>query len=154
MSIDDMRAALGLGAEVDDVQVVILYGQRQRAAAAIAASAAAVVRDPFARAVDILFNAPGSKPAIYDDGEEDPRDIRVILSMATEDKRYGRVAMVRPSPTVKIRRSDVAEPSRDAIIIVGAQINGTDEGEAYILSGEPIGDAAGLTFTCTIEPQP
>ena len=155
MNIADMRALLGLGPEISDVEVITRYGAYERASAAVAA-VDDDADDPFATALEGIYASPIAKTAVYDDGENDLREIRVIISKTIVDRQYGRVATVRPALSVEIQRSDVAEPVTGAIIIVGARLRDgvPTDGDEYALTGEPIVDAEGLSFTCTIEAQP
>jgi len=146
MSIDDMRAALGVSAEIDDVQVVILYGQRQRAAASIAASAAAVVRDPFARAMGVLFQAAGTVAAEYDDGESDePLSIRVIRQQGDVEMQLNDGSTVLGGKEmVQIQRSDVDAPRKGDFLTIGD--------EEFRIMGKPRIDSRGLTWSCELAP--
>jgi hypothetical protein len=145
MSIDDMRAALGLGTEVDEVQVVILYGQRQRAAAAIAASAAAVVRDPFAQAMGVLFQAAGTVAAEYDDGESDePLPIRVIRQQGdAEIQLPDGSTVLAEKEMVQLQRSDVDAPRKGDYLTIGD--------EQFRIMGKPRLDSRGLSWSCELE---
>lgn len=155
MNIADMRALLGLGPEISDVEVITRYGAYERASAAVAALETDA-DDPFATALEAIFASPGAKTAVYDDGENDLREIRVILSKTIADRQYSRVAVVRPALSVEIQRSDVPEPVAGAIIIVGARLRDgvPTAGDEYVLTGDPIGDVEGLSFTFTIEARP
>ncbi len=154
MRIDDMRIALGLGADATDAEIVSLYGAWERDESERLAAAAAISTDPFAVALDAIFYAPGSAPAVYDDGDSDLRAIRVILSQPDRTDGFGRGQYVQRSHVISIRISDVPKPKDgDTVIVDASLVDGVVEGGTeYRLFGEPMGDVEGLSHDCPVEP--
>lgn len=98
--------------------------------------------DPWAFALDALFNAPGSKAAVYISEFGYPRDIRVI-----ERQRMGTQGTVRPRPVslgkiFDIRVSDVEQPQVGEIIFLDDKV--------LTLTLPPEIDAEGLTWYCDL----
>lgn len=98
--------------------------------------------DPFAAALDALFNAPGSAAAVYIPEFGYPRDIRVI-----ERQRIGTEGTVRPRPVslgkiFDIRVSDVAQPQVGEIIFLNEKV--------LTLTLPPEIDAEGMTWVCDL----
>lgn len=98
--------------------------------------------DPFAAALDALFNAPGSAAAVYIPEFGYPRDIRVI-----ERQRIGTEGTVRQRPVslgriFDIRVSDVAQPQVGEIIFL--------DGKVLAITLPPQIDAEGLTWVCDL----
>lgn len=98
--------------------------------------------DPFAAALDALFNAPGSAAAVYVSPSGEQSEIRVI-----ERQRVATEGTVRPRPVslgkvFDVRVSDVAAPEVGAVFLLGDRI--------LVLTLPPELDAEGLTWFCDL----
>ena len=107
--------------------------------------------NPFAAALDALFNAPGSAAADYDDGLSIV-PIRVILAQPDLLAGPGQ-QIVTATMIIDIRRSEVSNPARNAVVLVGERgADGVLEVAArYQLIDEPMIDVEGLTWSCGAE---
>ncbi|MBW6523441.1 hypothetical protein KZ810_08010 [Sphingomonas sp. RHCKR47] len=112
--------------------------------------------DPFAAALDALFNAPGTAAAVYQPDYGEPVAIRVIISSLEDDASYGGGQRTRMRGTVlEIRRSDAPRIRPGEIVAIGGSIaDGQLVGGDPVLriSGDPRGDVEGLTWFCGTEP--
>ncbi|MBD8548008.1 head-tail joining protein [Sphingomonas sp. CFBP 8760] len=146
MNIADMRALLGLGPEISDVQVITRYGAWEQAttAASAAAAIAAVPDDPFAVANAVIFQSPGTVAAEYDDGEGDPLPIRIIRTRGTVDIPTPTTEWVADKDMAVIQRADVAKPVKGHRLFIG-----DDE---VLIDGRPRLDLEGLNWLCEIIP--
>ncbi|PTQ59747.1 hypothetical protein C8J26_2599 [Sphingomonas aurantiaca] len=97
--------------------------------------------DPFAAALDVLFFAPGSSEAFYTPkgGVERPTPIRVIRGQPDKSVGFGEQQVIEGTNVFEIRKSDVAEPERGAVIRMGDA--------RYKLLGEAMLDLEGLSNT-------
>ena len=100
--------------------------------------------DPFALALDAIFNAPGSLDAVFTpvDGASVP--IRVIRSQPDQLQRFAGTQIFSQSDVFEIRGSDVANPVEGDMVQLGDL--------AFAISMPPIGDVEGLSWTCVTEP--
>lgn len=96
--------------------------------------------DPFAAALDALFNAPGSSAAIFTAyATNEPQPIRVIHGRPDKTVGFGDGQIVEGTNIFEVRLSDVPEPERDDTIEMGER--------TYRLVGEAIVDVEGLSWT-------
>ncbi len=101
--------------------------------------------DPFAMALAVLHGAAGSVAADYTPAGEAVRSIRVIRSQASREapiRGGGRVIM--DTNVVEIRKSDVLQPLRGDLLVIGA--------ERFTLSAGAELDVEGITWICPLEP--
>ena len=110
--------------------------------------------DPFASALDAIFNAPGSEAAehisIY--GVRTPK-VRVIRGRNDQMVRLGESQIITGTHRVEIRKSQVPDLCHGDRLMIG-EIG--DDGafvakEELALTGEPIGDDENLTWTIGAE---
>ncbi len=109
--------------------------------------------DPFAAALDALFNAPGSAAAAYQSiSGTAPVPIRIIRAQPDE---LGPRNTVQATNTFDLRRSEVAQPVHgDVVAIGGVVIDGEIiGGEPFTLIGTPMLDVEGITWTIGAEPR-
>lgn len=110
--------------------------------------------DPFARAVDALFNAPGSLAVDYfvESGAYLP--VRIILSQPDQQVTAGRTRFVEGSYAVSVRRSEVTKPiSGDVIRLLDRTVGRADDQVTGLkVYGEPRLDAEGLTWSFMASP--
>jgi hypothetical protein len=97
--------------------------------------------DPFAAALDVLFYAPGSDEAFYTPrgGAERPDPIRVIRGQPDREVGFGGQQVVEGTNVFEIRKSDVADLQRGAIVRIGVV--------RFKLLGEAMTDVEGLSST-------
>jgi hypothetical protein len=111
--------------------------------------------DPFASALDAIFNAPGSEAAEHISifGQVTP-DIRIIRSRPDQMVRFGDGQIVTASNVIEIRKSEVPSPAHDDRLILRQYNDAGDlTGELeFALTGEPVSDVEGMTWTCGAEP--
>jgi hypothetical protein len=100
--------------------------------------------DPFAAAMDAMFQAPGSENATYIPSSGPAVPIRVIRSRPDGLARFGDALILPAADAFEIRRSDVAAPAVGDVVAIAAG--------GFAISIEPIGDVEGLTWTCGAEP--
>lgn len=98
--------------------------------------------EPFAAALDALFNAPGSAAAIYVPANRGDIELRVI-----ERLRMGSEGTVRPRPValgkvLEIRVSDVEQPQVGDVILLADR--------AFALVTPPELDPERITWICDI----
>jgi len=110
--------------------------------------------DPFAQALDAIFVAPGSTAAIYSPVDGEPFGIRVIRSQPDETVSFGSGQVILETNIFQIRRSDVAHPDREDRVILGGELVDGEilGGDPFKLSGEPMLDTEGLTWTVGASP--
>jgi hypothetical protein len=109
--------------------------------------------DPFASALDAIFHGPGSEAAeiitIYG---LHIADVRIIRSKADRDARFGDGQMIAANCTVDIRRSQAPELNDGDRLLVGAPVDDAFvPAEELILTGEPMSDIEGMTWTMGYE---
>jgi hypothetical protein len=143
MTIDGMRAILGLGPEISDVQVITRYGAYERETAA-AAAIAQVPDDPFAVANATIFQSPGTLAAEYDDGQGDLLPVRIIRTRGTADIQTPTAEWVADKDMAVIQRAEVEKPLKGHRLFVG-----DDE---FLIDGRPRLDLEGLNWLCEIIP--
>ncbi len=143
MTIVEMRALLGLGPEISDVQVIARYGAFERETAA-AAAIAAVPDDPFAVANATIFQSPGTIAADYDDGEGDLLPIRIIRTRGTVDIPTPNGEWVADKDMAVIQRTEIDKPVKGHRLLIG-----DDE---FLIDGRPRLDLEGLNWLCEIIP--
>ncbi|OWK29205.1 head-tail joining protein [Sphingomonas dokdonensis] len=103
--------------------------------------------DPFAAALDALFEMPGSAAAVYQPiAGTPPFPIRVIRAQPDE---LGPRGVIQATNHFDIRRSDVAHPQRGDVVAIGGaiQAGAITGGEMFELIGTPMSDVEGLTWT-------
>lgn len=100
--------------------------------------------DPFASALDAIFSGPGSEAAdhVSRHGVITP-GVRVIRSKGDRDIRFGDGPMIAADCRVDIRRNEIAEPIEGDRLFIGT--------EEIMLTGEPMLDVEGLTWTIGYE---
>lgn len=106
--------------------------------------------DPFASALDALFNAPGSEAAehksIYG---QITRGVRIIRRRPDRETRFAEGDRVEAIMEVDFRRSQIPEPNEGDTLYIGA----VDESgefrmtEEIVLTGDPLSDSEALTWT-------
>ena len=108
--------------------------------------------DPFAAALDALFNAPGSAAAAYQSiSGTAPVPIRIIRAQPDE---LGPRNIVQATNTFDLRRSEVSDPAHgDTVVIGGMIVDGAIVGgEPFVLIGTPMLDVEGITWTIGADP--
>lgn len=110
--------------------------------------------DPFAAALDALFNGPGSAAAVYFPTMGPPVPVRVIRSQPDQVSRFGEASIIQATNLFDIRRSDVERPENGAILVVGGSLTDgvVDGGEAFTLHGGAKLDLEGMTWMIGAEP--
>ena len=110
--------------------------------------------DPFATALDALFNAPGSVAAVYYPTIGRPVAVRLIRSQPDEISRYGDAQIIQATNVFQVRRSEIDEPVTRAIIMPGATIVDcvVQGDEQLLIRGDAQLDVEGLTWTFGAEP--
>ncbi len=99
--------------------------------------------DPFAAALDALFNAPGSAAAVYVPVDGFPTDIRVIRSQPDVNTSFGDSQIIQATNVFEIRRSEVAAPTHGGRLMIGDEI--------FAIQGDGRLDVEGLTWTIGAE---
>ncbi|KQM65791.1 hypothetical protein ASE75_06050 [Sphingomonas sp. Leaf17] len=110
--------------------------------------------DPYQAALDALFWAPGSSPAIFQPAEGSPIAIRVIRSAPDRTTGFGDSRVLDNAATlIEIRRSEVNAPaSGDFIAIEGRIVDGqVVGGEVFEIFGDPVLDLERIGWTCGVE---
>ncbi|WP_419808383.1 head-tail joining protein [Sphingomonas sp.] len=102
--------------------------------------------DPFVMALSALFSSPLAIDAIYIAPNATGILIRVIRSQPDAEAPFGQGRVVEGTNIFSIQRSDVATPAAGAALVVGA--------ETFELTGEPMLDTEGLTWTMGAFPLP
>lgn len=116
--------------------------------------------DPFAAALDALFNAPGSAAAEFwpGNGEEAYR-IRLIRSRGDQTQRFGDGQVIIDGEILDVRISEVPSITPGDRVRIGA----IDDDDVFlpvdhlIVTGEPLTDVESMTLTVgaqTIAPFP
>lgn len=101
--------------------------------------------DPFAAALDVMFNAPGSLGVSYQAGTGWSRPVRTIRSQPDVDAPFGQGRVVEGTNLFQFRKSEVPEPKAGDLIILDFEI--------FELAGEAMKDVEGLTWTIGGFPQ-
>ncbi len=99
--------------------------------------------DPFAAALDALFNAPGSAAAVYVPQGGDPVPVRVIRSQPDTSANYQQARIVQEANSFDMRRSEVPAPASGDRLTV--------DGDTFEILGDPMLDVEGLTWVCGAE---
>lgn len=106
--------------------------------------------DPFAAALDALFNAPGSAAAEYWPDYGDPiTGIRIIRSRSDQRARMGDGEIISDSEVIDVRISEVAAicPG-DRLRVGAADADGVFlPGDYLVVTGEAVTDAENMTWT-------
>lgn len=113
--------------------------------------------DPFQIALDAIFTAPGSSAATYFPVDGDPVPIRLILSRPDEVANFRGSSVVQATYQLSIRRSEVPAPqSGDFVQIEGGEFPQLDGvfTDRLNITGDPMLDVEGITWTCGAEPIP
>ena len=101
--------------------------------------------DPFAAANAVLFRSPRSAAATFTPAGEQPLpEIRVIRTRGTAEIEHGRGQILDDTNVVQIQRRDVVQPMRGDHLAIGD--------EHFIIQEGARLDAAGLNWTCMLEP--
>jgi hypothetical protein len=110
--------------------------------------------DPFAAALDALFDAPGSAAAVYVPVEGSPVAVRVIRSQPDALTGFGDGRVIMATNIIEVRKSEVSYPDRrDYLAIGGDLVDGVvSGGDLFSISEEPRLDVEGLTWTLGVEP--
>lgn len=106
--------------------------------------------DPFAAALDALFDAPGSAAAEFWPGNGDEAyRIRVIRSRGDQTQRFGDGQVIIDGEILDVRISEVPSITRGDRLRIGV----IDDDDVFlpvdhlIITGEPLTDVEGITFT-------
>lgn len=110
--------------------------------------------DPFAAALDALFNAPGSAAAVYVPLQGAPVAIRVIHSQPDASPTFQQMRTVQQANSFDVRKSEVPAPQPGDLIIKGAVLTDSfvDGGERFEILGDPMLDIEGMTWICGAAP--
>lgn len=100
--------------------------------------------DPFAMALDALFNAPGSMAAVYTPVGGVPTAVRTIRSQPDRIERFADFQIDVRMETFELRRSEVARPA------IGGVIDIADE--RFAITVEPQIDVEGMSWVVLAEP--
>lgn len=111
--------------------------------------------DPFQAALDAIFTAPGSLEASYQHATGDFPVIRILLARPDETTTFRGSRIVQATYEISIRKSEIGAPIAGAeLTILGQefpQVSGVITNRLR-LTGDPMIDAEGLTWTCGAEP--
>ena len=106
--------------------------------------------DPFAAALTLIFNAPGSAAAIYAPPGGLPVQIRVITSQASAMAGAG---LIVDTMILEIRKSDIELPVRRATLKVAPPGRAVqDDDPLYSLNADPLLDVEAMTWRCGAQP--
>lgn len=110
--------------------------------------------DPFAAALDALFNAPGSAAAVYVPTEGAPVAVRAIRSQPDALTSFGDGQVILATNIIEVRKSEVPHPDRRGYLAIGGElVDGVvSGGDLFSICEEPRLDAEGLTWTLGVEP--
>lgn len=94
--------------------------------------------DPFATALGVLVQAPGSVAATYVPANGLPVDLRIIRHQVSENMRHGFGSTIVDGDMIIIRKDDVALPATGDTILIGDEV-------LHVLAA-PILDVEGLSW--------
>lgn len=98
------------------------------------------------RALGVVFRLHGADATYEPEAGAPVAGIRVVVNKADDLAEIGVASFVAAKRLVEVRVSDVAEPTKNGVFVVGSA--------RYVITAKPkIEDPDGLVWTCLCDPE-